>query len=327
MGKFIVNVAETEDQQYLKQNVDMLIGRIKTIATVLRDTNSGIIKAVSFYTPNFTDEELGKMWEAIKSVNPQRKDALIPDDSLLRRLRSDFSREQALIFDGIRYAAEMADIAYWRLFDLLQEMSSLPEGELTTRQMATAMLDVWSIVDSVNRLRDLLQQAPGVRQKDNWWKLFIRQTKDIDDLRNDIQHLNDKSRRKSLVANAGQIWGFLSWAEIHHGKYTGEWHMMSPGAVYKGDKWIYSGPALPSAPLPFGRIRLQAYGREVYLGKIIKAAHDVVTELAEAVHNGSVRAVGNPAVDRNGGDIIYACCLEALLDNGRIVVVIPDVGL
>jgi molybdopterin converting factor small subunit len=327
MGRFVLNVGETENQQNLQQNIDMLAGRIKTTASVLRDTNKGVIKSVSFDSHSLTDEELRRMWEAIKSVNPQRRDVLIPDDSPLRRLRDDFSREQALIFDGIRYAAEMVDIAYWRLFDLLQEMSSLPESELTTRQIGTAMLDVWSIVDCVNRLRDLLDAKTIGVPKDTWWHLFKHRTVDINNLRNDIQHQIESRRLQSLVVNARQIWGFLSWAEIRNEKYTGDWHIMSPGAVYRNDKWVYAGPALPSAPLPFGRIRLQAYGRDLYLGNIIKAVHDVVAELTEALQKGSVRAIGSPAVGRNGGDIIYASRLEALLDNGRKVVVIPDVGL
>jgi hypothetical protein len=253
-------------------------------------------------------------------------DVFIPDGSPIRKLRDDFSRKQTLIFDGIRYAAEMADIAYWRLFDLLQDISALPDNELTTRQIATAMLDVWSIVDSANRLRDLLRQVPGVRH-DMWWELFMRRTRDIDALRNDIQHQIGKARLQSLVANAGQIWGFLSWAEIRDGRYTGTWHLMSPGAVYRNDEWIYAGPAVPPDPLPIGRIRLQAYGRNVYLGKIVKAVHDVISELTNAIEGGLVRAVGSPAVGRNGGDIVHASRTEAILSDGSRVIVVPDRGL
>lgn len=328
MGRFFLEIDKTEDQQHLKQNLDMLVGRVKTAVAVIQDTSNGIIKAVVLDSPNYTDEKLGQMWDAIRSVNPRRSEVLIPDDSLLRRLRDDFSREQVLIFDGIRYAAEMADIAYWRLFDLLQEMSSLHNTELTTRQIAIAMLDVWSVVDSVHRLRDLLNDLPGVPKK-TWFDLFLKRTQNVADLRDAIQHQVGKSRARiqSLVANAEQIWGFLSWAEVRDSRYTGEWYMMSPGAVFRGDKWIYAGPALPPAPLPFGRIRLHAYGKEVYLGKVLKAAHDVITALTEVLQNGSVRASGNPAIGRNGGDIIYASRIDAQLNDGRQVVVMPDVGL
>jgi hypothetical protein len=220
----------------------------------------------------------------------------------------------------------MADIAYWRLFDLLQEISSLPNDKLTTRHIAAAMLDVWSIVDSVNRLRDLLRELPGVRHL-VWWELFMRRTREVDALRNDIQHQIGKSRLQSLVASAGQIWGFLLWAEFQEGRYSGDWHLMSPGAVYRNDKWIYAGPPLPPNPLPFGRIRLQAYGRELYLGKVIKAVHDVIVALTQAIQTGIVRSVGTPAVGRNGGDIIHASRIEVVLDNGNRRLIMPDVGI
>jgi hypothetical protein len=40
---------------------------------------------------------------------------LIPEDSPLRWLPHPYSKQQVLVFDGITYAAEMADIAYTRL--------------------------------------------------------------------------------------------------------------------------------------------------------------------------------------------------------------------
>src|SRR5215813_5594421 len=196
MGRLVLNVDKAEDQQYLRQNLDMLVGRVKTAATVIQEANSDIISSVILDSPNYTDAELEQVWSAVKSINPRRSNTLIPDDSPLRHLRNYFSREQALFFDGIRYAAEMADIAYWRLFDLLQEMSSLHDTELTTRQIATAMLDVWSVVDSVHRLRDLLD-VPGVPH-DTWWQLFMRRTSDIADLRDEIQHQKDNARIQSL---------------------------------------------------------------------------------------------------------------------------------
>lgn len=326
MGHLKIDIHRAEDQQYVGQTIDMLLGRTKAVASVVRTANTDTFKSVLVESDSLTDDELRRAWEAIESVNPRRGEVLIPDDSPIRRLPDNSSREQALIFDGIRYAAEMMDIAYWRLFDLLQEMSSLPDDKLTTRQIATAMLDVWSVVDSVNRLRDLLREPIGVRH-DAWWKLFILRTKDIDALRNDIQHQTGKARLGVLVANAAQIWGFLSWAEIRNGRYTGNWYLMSPGAVYKNDQWIHAGPSVPSEPLPFGRVRLQAYGRDVYLGKIVRAVQNMINELTNAIQDGLVRAVGTPATGRNGGDIIYASRIEVEMNDGSKVIVRPDVGI
>ncbi len=326
MGKLVISVDDSEDQDCLRQNVRMLVGRVRANPEILQQNQSDKIKAIALDSSSHTDRELEQIWEVIKAVNPHMVETLIPDDSPLRQLPSDFSREQALVFDGIRYAAEMSDVAYWRLFKFLEELSCLSSSELTNRHIATAMLDAWSIVDSVHRLRDLINEAPGVTH-DTWWKLFMNRTNDIAQLRDEVQHQIDNKRINALVTNAGQIWGFLSWAEVRNGEYTGIWKMMSPGAVYSGDKWIYNGPAVPPAPLPFGRIRLNAYGKEVYLGRSVKAVHDVVAALAEVLQKGTVKARGNPAVGRNGGDVIHESYIEALLSDGTIKTPLPDVGL
>ena len=326
MGRLVLNVDESEDQDYLRQNLQMLTDRIKVPCHIVRDVASGKVVNAIVDSPGHADLELRQAWEAVASASPRMVETLVPDDSPLRILSPQFSREQALIFDGIRYAAEMADVAYWRLFKLLQELAVLPPRELTTRQMAVAMLDAWSVVDSTNRLRDLVGGAPGIPH-DTWWQLFMRRTSDIDDLRNEVQHQIDRDRIQKLVATAGQMWGFLSWAKARDGKYTGEWYMMSPGAVYSGDMWVFAGPALPQSPLPFGRVRLNAFGKEVYLGKTIKAVHDLVAALAENLNNGTVHPrSGTPAPDRDGGDIINRAELVMIMSDGTKKLVLPDVG-
>src|SRR4051812_16197459 len=78
---------------------------------------------------------------------------LIPEESPLRHPPAELSRRQVYILDGIRFAAEMAHIAYERLSTLLQGVAS-SSHEPSTRDIATAMLDAWSIVDSAHHFRD-----------------------------------------------------------------------------------------------------------------------------------------------------------------------------
>ena len=62
---------------------------------------------------------------------------IIPEDSPLRLLPCELSHKQILIFDGIRYASEMADIAYQRLFEKLQTIAG-QENTPSTRDIAVA---------------------------------------------------------------------------------------------------------------------------------------------------------------------------------------------
>jgi hypothetical protein len=52
-----------------------------------------------------------------------RLTVVIPEDSPLRRPPLALSRRQVLVLDGIRYAADMADIAYERLDSHLQNIA------------------------------------------------------------------------------------------------------------------------------------------------------------------------------------------------------------
>jgi len=222
---------------------------------------------------------------------------LISENSPLRLLPLPLSRKQILVFDGIRYAAEMTDLASRRLFGQLEHLS-VSSAEPSTQDIATAMLDAWSIIDSVNRFRDLLQAAPGVRNEP-WKRLLWDRTAVAGALRNCAQHQTGEIEK--LIANRQQLWGYLSWAGFQNGSYTGKWHMMSAGTHFSGTKW-YTGPAASATPLPFGRIRLNTFGERVYLGLLTTAVRDAVRSIEEDLTKGSVRLVGSPVEGRGGPD-------------------------
>jgi hypothetical protein len=236
---------------------------------------------------------------------------LIPEDSPLRKLPLELSRKQILLFDGIRYSAEMAYISYNRLFNQLQNIAS-QATEPTTGEIATAMLDAWSIVDAVHRFRDLVHLVPGLKQG-AWATLLDKRTEDVAELRNCVQHQNKFI--DTLISSAGQIWGYLSWAELKDGKYTGKWLMISPGEKYAGDKWLFIGPTVSNIPLPLGRVRLNAFGKQVYLEKSVNAVEDAVNSIVKEIESDSVRLVGSVATERHGSDLVMEGWIEVLVSN------------
>jgi len=131
-------------------------------------------------------------------------------------VNQDYEKRNVLLFcDGIRYSIEMARMAYTRLSDTLLTLSTyylkpdLPGEEMPFLTLS-ATADAWSIVDCVNRLRNLLGRTPGLKQKSPQLQLFFRKTKDVDELRNSIQHLEGEiagqySQQKLFA------WGVLSW--------------------------------------------------------------------------------------------------------------------
>lgn len=186
----------------------------------------------------------------------------IAEDSPLRKPPDAFSRRQVLILDGIRYAAEMADIAYVRLYQQLQGITG-STTEPSVRDIAAAMLDAWSIIDSAHRFRDFVEQFPGLSNS-SWKRLLRDRTEDAAALRDCAQH--QLGEIDGLIANGWQFWGYLSWAEVREKRYTGEWAMIAAGSVYAGNEYSFVGPYATSTPVLPGHIRLNAFGHGAYLG-------------------------------------------------------------
>lgn len=237
---------------------------------------------------------------------------IVPEDSPLRKPPSELSRRQVLFLDGIRYAAEMADLAYERLSDGLQGIAR-PEAEPSTRDIAAVMLDAWSMIDAVHRFVDLASSLPGLSQG-TWLRLLRQRSSDALALRDDVQHQIE--RVATLIADGNQIWGYISWAATdENGKHTGKWLMISPGADYVGDNWNFIGPNKLPFPVPPGRIRLNAFNRRVYLGRCVEAVIEAVNFISDELANGRVRPLDPAASDRRGADMVIEGAIEVLSSN------------
>src|SRR5688572_10074319 len=132
---------------------------------------------------------------------------IIGPDSSLRKLSVNLDPKQRLYFDGIRYSVEMADLAHIRLKQTLNDLSTNRDklAGLHYRHFVPAVLDTWSIIDSVHRLRGLIRQTPGIKQKSPGLKVFDQQSSIIDDLRNSVQHLNHTI--ENLLRESLPVWG------------------------------------------------------------------------------------------------------------------------
>src|SRR5262245_14433078 len=124
---------------------------------------------------------------------------IVPEDSPLRRPPLSLSRRQVLVLDGIRYASEMADLAYERIYAALQNIarSGSGPGPIPSRTIATVMLDAWSIIDAVHRFVKLVPctrigLAKRTADGEPWMRLLKDRTSDAIELRNAVQHQKDE---------------------------------------------------------------------------------------------------------------------------------------
>ena len=128
--------------------------------------------------------------------------------------------QNVLFKDGINYSVQMANLSFSKLkIDLL----NVSKNEYSRRKgekeqlseddkylcLLSALNNAWQVIDSVNRLRELLRLAPGIRKQDMEYKLFFNQTENAEKLRDNIQHLN--SQIMKYVENRIPAWGILNW--------------------------------------------------------------------------------------------------------------------
>ncbi len=165
----------------------------------------------------------------------------ISKESPLRRLPSALNIRQTLFLDAIRYSAEMSFIAYSRLQEALL---SLPYRDIIKNstleiQSESIMLNAWSIIDSVYRLRILLEQFPHLKQKSSGLILFYQSTSRVENLRHSIQHINREI--DSLVKNKIPVLGTLSWVYSTEPDKKMYLCNLQPGTIF-------------SRTVPFGRV-------------------------------------------------------------------------
>jgi hypothetical protein len=135
---------------------------------------------------------------------------IIERDSPIYHLPQSIDLTQALYLDGIRFAIEMIDLSFTRLQETLWYLSTQQQGKNLDTAITAALHDSWSIVDSVDRLRELLKLLPGMSTADSpGLAEFIDATEDIRLLRNTVQHLH--RLMPMLVSKKIPVWGVLSW--------------------------------------------------------------------------------------------------------------------
>lgn len=203
---------------------------------------------------------------------------IIEGASPLRRLPAALDRRQALFLDSIRYSIEMADIAHVRLRKTLFEISTSDAADTEQRHLLTvsSILDAWSIVDSVHRLRALVRRMPGLKKSTAGARSFMRQVEEVEVLRNAVQHLDTELDRR-VEANL-PAWGVLTWIAVVGEQRAAACALIS-GSIAPAQQVELPNPAGRTVEVPVDSITLSASGRSVCLSKVMRAVQTMVRQL------------------------------------------------
>ena len=208
---------------------------------------------------------------------------LIGPDSYFRKLPGD-NRKQALLIDGIRYSIQMSDLAYESLKQMLGDLSLRyfqPEFKLHDEGVAV-MLQAWSIIDSVHRIRCLLNQTPSLNQKEPYLRLFYDSTRTIEDMRNCVQH--QTSEVEEYIKHDSTIWGVLSWCYKPDPAILKVFSfVLIPGTMFQAKEHHLVNPSGRSMSLPVGLITLSVNDMILCLSDVLGALAKLAPELETRV--------------------------------------------
>ncbi|NUN51830.1 MAG: hypothetical protein HUU06_03445 [Planctomycetaceae bacterium] len=194
---------------------------------------------------------------------------LIRQDSPFLLLPVNLDPRQKVLFDGLHHSITAADRSYARLLAGLLEVTSLEKGgEKKHEATALAFVDAWTILDSCNRLGNLVRSTPK-------WKK-VKELRTLSDclgpvvvMRNGFQHLNEEVPK---LASAGlPAWGALHWStpsKDPSARGNATHHTLFPGAPPTGKPVVRFGRPRVSDESIWG-VSLQAFGQGVNFGTLM----------------------------------------------------------
>jgi hypothetical protein len=219
---------------------------------------------------------------------------LIPPDSSLLRIPANLKNNQRLFIDGIRYSVQMFEVAYNRISSTLTTLHGEDEAS-TPYAFAHIFLDAWSMVDNINRIRELIDHMPGM-SKGPIIKTFLRTTKDFNKLRNAHQHLKGEyaTDNSSLAP-----WGTVTWIEVSNEDLMNnriKSHILIAGANVTAE-YIVINPLGKRIKLPVDCISLSGFGFSVSLSdaflSVERLTHGVEASWKQAIEQYSKDCLGS----------------------------------
>ena len=179
-------------------------------------------------------------------------------------LRPRFTeRRQVLFLDGIRMSIEMAQISYRRLQSTLVAENSVDRA-------AEASLDAWALVDTLNRLRVLIDQLPGLRGNSPGTQLIVLALKPVETLRHAVQHMDGEIG--PLSTTNLPLWGAIAWVQRGPDDNALRSRTLLAG-VRLGDMTVpVVTPAGKEIESPVGPIELTAAGITISLSSLVAAS-------------------------------------------------------
>jgi len=210
---------------------------------------------------------------------------IVGPDSSLRKIPTALVRKQALFIEGIRFSIEMADLAHRRLLTILPLLTKMENVSQEAPSGVSAMLDAWSIVDSLHRLRGLVTHMPNIEKRNRAPSIraFFDATDKVTELRNTIQHL-DTTIPGIVDDQNWAVLGSLTWGVVDPSTDQITSSCFMPGAPL-GSRSLINPLNRPKWHVPVDGITLERSGVSLCLSDAMRSVERLTKSLEEALTN------------------------------------------
>lgn len=176
----------------------------------------------------------------------------------------DVEERQRLVRDGVKRSTDTTNLAHRRLVGAMADA-----GTTTTPNHTALVTDVWTIVDSSNRLRLLIDIMPGLKKKAPPNEVLRRQLKAVEEFRHYVQHLD----KEILGIEEGRVmtaFGTISWI-VSSGPKDLAVVTAIPGSLAKGLSAPVVNPAGKTIRPPIDHIELAISEGRLAISELVRA--------------------------------------------------------
>lgn len=210
---------------------------------------------------------------------------IVKIDSPLTKIPREIAPREILIFEGLRYSANMALLSYGRLRSDLHEISL---GQKPIDFWYAALNGAWGVIDSANRFYKLLSRLNIVGENP-----LEKQYQDFKKLRDGFHHVDEWIDKKHVKEHY-PLFGVLTWTyfDPNVDKSKGTIFVFSPG-IQQGEKnFVPENPLGKEFRIPIDHITITANQRAqgqppvtVDIVAIIASLEDTVRQIENGLND------------------------------------------
>lgn len=158
--------------------------------------------------------------------------SIFSENSVLKRLPINIGKKQLVFLDGIRHSIEVVEVAYNRLLKCLTEVANdPPSGNELSLIIPYVFIDVWVIVDALDKFRNLYQNFPGMKYSQSPEVVPLAELMEsFRQIRNVQDHLYSSAQK--VAANGEGAFGMLEWMTLFADPVPSCWKcVIRPGTI------------------------------------------------------------------------------------------------